>query len=191
MKRRTALSVLLGLAVLIPLGHIEIRNVDHAWLVVVDGRPVDVAGWVEDAWTSALRDCREVWPLQPSDPLHASALQMLRGYSPPDSGSADILGVSAQGDWLLAEARFGLLERAAVLMHRAPEGLAIPAGGIWSGATHPHRRGPFVRRYLRSRVPAAPTQLLDCFAFHSEPVSHVPAADWHNAFPHVVSLSQE
>lgn len=168
MRSRAALAVLLGLAVLVPISHLQIRTFDGIWFVLVDGRPVDVTGWMAERWAALVRDCRQVQPLQASDPRHTSALDALRVYSPPASSSARIVSLSVQGDWLLAQAQFEQLQTAVVLMNLSPQGMVIAQGGIWSGQTHPHRPNPFIRRYLRARVPEAPADLTTCFAFRSE-----------------------
>ncbi len=162
MKRRTALAVLIATAVLVPLSHLELRSADDSWLLWVDGRPVDAAGALSDRWLAWTRDCRRVRHLPPSSTEHARALEALRQYSPPDSHSARIAGLIGDGSWLLAQARFEGLENAVVLLRPSPAGWTIAEGGVWSGHTHPHRPGPFVRRYLRARVPDAPRALTDC-----------------------------
>lgn len=162
MKRRTALAVLVATAVLVPLSHLELRSADDSWLLWVDGRPVDAAGALSDGWLALTRDCRRVQPLPPSSAEHAHALEALRQYSPPDSRSARIAGLIGEGGWLLAQARFEGLENAVVLLRQTAAGWAIAEGGVWSGRTHPHRPGPFIRRYLRARVPDAPRALTDC-----------------------------
>jgi hypothetical protein len=162
MKRSTALGVLLAVAVLVPLSHLEVQPADDSWLLRIDGRPVDVAGAWAQTFTRWRRDCRRVQPLSPPHAVHAAALQALREHSPPDSASAEIVSLSRQGDWLLAQARFGPLQNAVVLLQASAQGWGVVEAGIWSGSTHPMRAEPFIRRYLQRQVPEVPSDLLDC-----------------------------
>lgn len=149
--------------VLLPLSHLEIEASDDSWLLRVDGRPVDVAGYLSEKYTGLTRHCSQVQGLQPTDRLYTDALNAIRQYSPPDSLSAQLVHVIRQDHWLLAQARFLDLQDAVVLLTRSEQGLTIPEGGVWSGATHPHRPEPVIRRYLQSRVPAVPADLTACF----------------------------
>lgn len=162
-KLRAAQVVLLAMAVLLPLSHVDITSSDDSWLLWVDGRPVDVAGALAQSLTRWRRDCRQVRPVGPAEPLHAQVLAALRQHSPPDSLSAELVQLSASGRWLLAQVRFGALQEAVVLLEHADQGVRVSEGGVWSGSTHPHRPEPVVRRYLHSRVPAAPEPLLACW----------------------------
>ncbi len=162
MKRTTALAVLTAVVVLVPLSHVEIASSDDSWLLMVDGRPVDVAGIVSDQYAALTRDCRPVQRLQPQAPAFAAALEAIRHYSPPDSTSAQMLSLLRHEHWLLAQVRFAHLQNAVVLLRDSGQGLTVPDGGVWSGATHPHRADPYIRRYLQARVPDAPHQLLAC-----------------------------
>lgn len=162
MKRRTALAVLLAAGVLVPLSHLEIEPADGSWLLRVDGRALDVAGQLSARWVAFTRDCRRVQPVPASAPAHAQVLATVRQYSPPDSLSADIVTLLALEPWWLVRVRFDALQEAVLLLQQTPEGMAIAPGGVWSGGTHPHRPEPLIRRYLRARVPEAPTALTDC-----------------------------
>lgn len=163
MKSRASLVLLIALLVLVPLSHLEIEPSDGSWLLRVDGVPVDVPGHVADAFSTLTRSCSRVQALAPADPGFESALEAIRRESPPHSLSAQLVDLRRQGDWLLAQVRFTELQSAVVLLQVSEAGYAIAAGGVWSGSTHPHRPGPVVRRYLRSRVPQAPGDLIDCF----------------------------
>lgn len=151
------------MAVLLPLSHLELEPADDSWLLLVDGRPVDLAGWASERYAALTRQCDQVKGLQASDRLYADALAVLRQHSPPDSQSAQLLGLSQQGDWLLAQVQFTRLHNAVVLLHASGQGLTIPEGGVWSGTTHPHRPEPLIRRYLHKRVPGVPADLMTCW----------------------------
>lgn len=153
------------MAVLLPLSHLELRSSDGSWLLLVDGRAVDVAGVLSQSYTRWTRDCRQVQSVAATEPLHAQVLAALRQHSPPDSLSADLRQLTRSGSWLLAHARFDTLQEAVVLLELSPQGVRVPEGAVWSGSTHPHRPEPLIRRYLQSRVPSAPEPLLACMAW--------------------------
>ncbi len=164
MKRKASLVVLVAMLIGIPLSHVELQSADDAWLLLVDGRPVDVRGLLSERYTRLTRDCRSVHSLPPEDTVHTQALTAIRQFSPPDSASAELLALSRQDDWLLAQVRFAGLQPAVLLLAATAQGIAVVEAGIWSGHTHPHQAGPFIRRYLRARVPQAPGDLLDCLS---------------------------
>ncbi len=162
MKSRASLILLLLLLVVVPLSHLEIEPSDGSWLVRVDGVPVDVPGLVADALTTLTRSCSRVQALAPANPQFSAALDAIRRESPPHSLSAQLVGLRRQDDWLLAQVSFTELQSAVVLMQASESGYVISSGGVWSGSTHPHRPAPVIRRFLRSRVPQAPGDLIDC-----------------------------
>ncbi len=164
MKRRSALLALAIVLVLMSLSHLEIEQTDDSWLLRVDGRPVDLAGRVAEGLNWLGRDCRQVQSLTPDDARSRLALQTLQAHSPPDSLSASITGLWAQGDWMLAQVRFERLHPALVLLRREAHAWEVVNAGVWSGTAHPFRPGPFIRRYFERRVPDVPTDLLDCHA---------------------------
>ncbi len=164
MKYRASVIILVAMAVLIPLSHLELVASDDSWLLRVDGRPVDMAGYWSEQYANLTRNCRQVRTVPPEDPLHADALGAIRDDSPPDSMSAQLVQLFRQNNWLLAQVRFSHLQDAVVLLQKTDQGLVIPSGGVWSGTTHPHRPDPVIRRYLQSKVPAAPVDLSACFA---------------------------
>ena len=171
MKRPAALTLLLACLVLVPLSHLELRAADDSWLLVVDGRPVDVRGQAAEHWNRWRRDCGRILPLAAGDAVHAEVLQAVRQYSPPDSHSAQLQQLLRSGDWAVAEVRFGLLQNAVVLLQQGPGGWRVQPQGIWSGTTHPYRYAPFVRRYLQAQVPKAPAGLIQCL----DPSNDTPA----------------
>lgn len=164
MKPRASVVFLAALTVLLPLGHLEFESSDDSWLLRVDGRPVDVAGYLSEQYTALTRNCDRVQGVPLTDPLHADVLGVIRRYSPPDSSSAQLVALIRQDRWLLAQVRFSTLQEAVVLLKASEQGLTVAQGGVWSGTTHPHRPEPVIRRYLQSAVPAAPVDLTACFA---------------------------
>lgn len=163
MKSRASLVLLVVLLVLVPLSHLEIEASDGSWLLRVDGVPVDVAGLVADGYSTLTRRCSRVQAIGQAEPQFATALDVIRHESPPHSLSATLIDLRRQDDWLLAQVRFTELQSAVVLLQASGAGYAIATGGVWSGSTHPHRPGPVIRRFLRSRVSQAPGDLIDCF----------------------------
>ena len=162
MKRKTGLWLLVVVATLVSLSHLELERADDRWLVRIDGRPADPAGWLSDGFNRLRRDCRAVQPVATDDPRHRLALRVLQAHSPPDSLSVAIDGLWAQGDWMMAVLRFERLQPAVALLHQTGAGWQVAHGGVWSGGTHPWRPGPFVRRYLARQVPDVPASLLAC-----------------------------
>lgn len=164
MKYRASVLVLAAMGVLLPLSHLEIQASDDSWLLLVDGRAVDVAGYWSDQYTALTRNCSQVQAVPSTDPLHAQALQAIRQDSPPDSLSAQLVQLMRQDHWLLAQVRFRGLQDAVVFLNASGQGLTIPRNAVWSGATHPHRPEPIIRRYLQRSVPEAPADLTACFS---------------------------
>lgn len=162
MKRRTGLLLLAIVAVLVPLSHLEFAQTDDSWLLRVDGRPVDLAGWVADGLNRLRRDCRQVEQVPADDLRSQLARQVLQAHSPPDSLSVSVDGLWAQGEWMIAVLRFERLQAAVALLQHTAAGWQVARGGVWSGSTHPWRPGPFVRRYMASRVADVPVNLLAC-----------------------------
>ncbi len=163
MKSRARLVLLALLLVLVPLSYLDVEHADDSWLLRVTGVPVDVRGLVSDGFVRLARSCSRVQALGPDDQRFTSALRAIRQESPPHSLSAQLVDLRQQEDWLLAQVRFANLHDAVVLLHASGAGHVIAPGGVWSGSTHPHRPGPVIRRFLRSRVPQAPGDLIDCF----------------------------
>lgn len=162
MKRQTALLALAAVTVMVSLSHLQLDQLDDGWLLRIDGRPVDVAGYLDEALERLIRDCRSVRTIAPDDPLSAGALEAIEFYSPPDSHSASLAGLWAQGDWMLASARFTSLQPALILLRRQAQAWQVVQGGVWSASTYPFHTGPFIRRFLARKVPQAPAELLAC-----------------------------
>ena len=112
MKRKTGLWLLVVVATLVSLSHLELERADDRWLVRIDGRPADPAGWLSDGFNRLRRDCRAVQPVATDDTRHRQALRVLQAHSPPDSLSVAIDGLWAQGDWMMAVLRFERLQPA-------------------------------------------------------------------------------
>jgi hypothetical protein len=155
------------MVIFLPFLHLDIETSDNSWLLWVDGRPVDVSGYISEQFTALTRRCDQVAMVMPDDPLHEQALNVIRQYSPPDSLTAQLLHLNRQHEWLLAQVEFDQLQDAVVLLTQSDKDIVIPTGGIWSGSTHPHRPEPLIRRFIRSGLPSAPEELLNCFQLSS------------------------
>ena len=155
------------MVIFLPFLHLDIETSDDSWLLWVDGRPVDAAGYISEQFTAFTRRCDQVETVMPDDPLHEQALNVIRQYSTPDSLTAQLLHLTRQHEWLLAQVEFDQLQDAVVLLTQSEQDIVIPTGGIWSGSTHPHRPEPLIRRFIRSGVPSAPEELLNCFQLSS------------------------
>jgi hypothetical protein len=163
MKRHVALIALTLTALGVGLSHLQWLPTDNGHLLAIDGRAVDVQGWVADTHNRLRRDCAAVQTLNVQDPLHAQALAAVRDYSPPASKSARLQAAWRAGPWLLVEAQFDALLPSVVLLRDVAGRVQIEPQGIWSGQTHPWRAAPLIRHYLTQQVPTAPPALLACF----------------------------
>ncbi len=172
MRLRAQAALLAALVVVLPLSHVQWRASDDSWLLWVDGRPVDVAGMLSNGYAALTRDCSLVQTLAPGSAAHADVLAAIRQHSPPDSASAQLVQLSRQGEWWLAQAQFQALQEAVLLLAPSAQGLGVVPGAVWSGPTHPHKPEPVIRRYLHARAPGAPASLLACFEHGNPPVLH-------------------
>ena len=161
MKPHVALPVLAITAVLVGLSHVQWLPTDNGHLLAIDGRAVDVRGWLADTANRLQRDCTSVQALSEQDAAHA--LAAVRAYSPPASNSARLKAAWRSGPWLLVEAQFDTLLPSVVLMRDVAGQVQIEPQGIWSGETHPWRAAPLIRNYLAQQVPTVPPALLACF----------------------------
>lgn len=148
--------------IVLPLSHLEIHKSDDSWLLVLDGRAVDVAGFFAEKYTALTRNCSRINHIQEASAVHADVLEVVKHHSPPDSLSARLVDVTQQDKWLLAQVKFNTLQDAVILLKDTEQGPQVPAGGVWSGMTHPHRPEPVIRRYLQGRVSEAPNALTAC-----------------------------
>jgi hypothetical protein len=169
MKKKVAWTVLGLVLVGVVASHVSWEGKDNGYLLVLDGRDIDVLGRLRNARNSALRNCERVSFLTAQDPRYAEVKRTIQAYSPPQSGSAKLAGVWATGDWRLAEVEFDQLLPAVVLMHAHNGTNTIVPNAVWSGYTQPWKAAPHIRRYLALQTgTAVPTDLYDCFEPQSE-----------------------
>jgi hypothetical protein len=163
MKRHVALPVLALTAALVGLSHLQWMPTDNGHLLAIDGRAVDVHGWVADTLNRLQRDCTSVQRLSAQEAVYGQALAAVQAYSPPASRSARLQAAWQSGPWLVVEAQFDSLLPSVVLLRKVAGQVQIEPQGIWSGQTHPWRTAPLIRSYLAQQVPTAPPALLACF----------------------------
>ncbi|CAN1568849.1 hypothetical protein [Limnohabitans sp. B9-3] len=163
MKKRVSLAVLGLVLAGVAASHLSWEEKDNGYLLVIDGREVDVLGQLRNDWNRALRNCTRVSFLSAQDPRYLQAKATIQAYSPPQSSSAQLAGVWAAGDWTLAEVEFAQLLPAVVLMHTVNGATAIVPSAVWSGYTQPWKAAPHIRRYLSQQGGAAPPDLFECF----------------------------
>ena len=163
MKPHVALTALLATLIAVTLSHLEWVQADGGHLLMVDGRPLDAAGWLRNHVNRLRRNCTDVHVLQADDQRLPLALQALKNFSPPASQSARVAAASARSDWMLLEVEFDDLQPAAVLMQKDGADWVVAQRGIWSGQTHPWLAATHIRAYLARQVASAPADLLACF----------------------------
>ncbi len=164
MKRHVAAIVLaLTVALVIDL-HMDWRRADNGVLLRVGEQDIDAWGHAREAWTRIARRCGAVQALQAGDPDWVAAQAAVRAYSPPDSQTAQVVALSRQGEWLLAQVVSDTLMPAVVTLRSQGEVLALVPRGVWSGNTAPWIAAPWVRDYLQRQVPQLPPALVACLA---------------------------
>lgn len=162
MKKKVALPLLLATVIGITASHIRIKPFDASYLLEIDGRDVDVVGFVQDKWTNSTRNCQSS-ELDKSSNVYRSSELAIKNFSPPSSSNARILGFWFQNDWALVELEFDELQPAVVPVKFENGVPIIVTQGIWSGLTKPWKAAPFIRNYMASKLPDMPESLLDCY----------------------------
>ncbi len=164
-RSRAQRWLLLLMCLVIPWSYLGLEKLDGRWFLVLNGRPVDVTGQADQAWTRWWRDCGQVQVMHEPAALRL-ALDAVRRFSPPDSLSGEWVSVQQHKSWVLAQVRFERLHDAVVLMRTSARRAEVVA--VWSGFTHPHQPEAWIRRHLIVQAPQAPPALLDCFAFQAK-----------------------
>jgi hypothetical protein len=162
-KKRFWLLVLILLGVALIFNHVRWVKQDDRLIFEVDGRKVDLMGIIKNQLTQITRDCRAVSRLEPDHPKHLNALGVIRDYSPPQSGSGQLISAWSSADWLLVEAEFTELLPAVVLLHNRQGQWQVVPHATWSGSVQPWKAAPLIRTYMTRQAPDVPSALLDCF----------------------------
>lgn len=163
MKKSTSISVLLMVIFAVGASHVGWTTLDNGTLLSLDGRRIDVLGIAKDRFTKLSRNCDSVSRMKPEDNAYQSAIRLIIEYSPPHSRSVQLASVWGAGKWTLAEAEFGDLLPAVVLIDNSEGEPRIVGNAIWSGYTHPWKAAPFIRDYISRQAPGVPLSLLACF----------------------------
>lgn len=163
MKKHVAITLLVLTALGVLRAHVDIERQDGSYFLSFQGKKHDVLGMLLNQTNALLRQCGAVQTLDVNSTQAGRALHAIRHFSPPDSMYARLLGLHQQGQWLLAEVEFATLNPAVVLLTSSPERTNVVEGAIWSGTTAPWHAASLIRRYIQSRAPQAPAELLSCF----------------------------
>ena len=155
--------VLLIVIVGVMLNHFSFSQKENGWLLNVDGREIDAIGMAQEKWVKLTRNCSQVKQLEAKSDSYLAVQKLIQEYSPPSSESAHIIKLLTLQDWYLAEVEFKELLPAVVLMDTDKGQPRMVPHAIWSGETHPWLAAPFIRKYLISKAPQSPRQLLTCF----------------------------
>ena len=163
MPRKISIYVLLLVVLGVFLNHFSVSRKENGWLLVVDGREVDALGMAHEKWGKLTRSCERVTQLATTSQQHSDIQKLIQTYSPPHSESANIVRLLTMRNWFLVAVEFKELLPAVVLIYQSNGPARIIPNAIWSGETHPCLAGPVIRRYLASKAPQAPIELLECF----------------------------
>ena len=167
-----SLYVLLLVTVGVLLSHLSVRQKDNGYLLVVTEREIDVLGMAHEKWVRMTRQCGNVYKLNATSTQHQHILQTIQAYSPPDSGSANVVSLLTTDTWALAEVEFKELLPAVVVLQLSEGQPTIVSQAIWSGMTRPWLAAPHVRAYVSRQAPQVPPALLDCFDPQSKSFQH-------------------
>ena len=143
--------------------HIQWTTDENGTLMVIDNKPVDFLGDINNQWNKATRTCSAVTRLSPSDEKHQIAQSLIRNYSPPNSKAAVIAGAWSMESWTLVEVEFQDLLPSVVLIQTTDNQTNIVPNAVWSGFTQPWVAAPFIRNYIEQQVPQMPVALTRCF----------------------------
>ena len=163
MKKHVAITLLVLTTLGVLKAHVGIEQQDGRYFLSYQGKKHDALGTLMNQFNTVLRQCGSVQQLDISSSVAGDTLTAIQSFSPPDSQKAQLIGVSRQADWLLAEVEFTTLNPAVVLLKITPERIRIVDGAIWSGTTAPWASAPLIRRYISDRAAQVPSALMDCF----------------------------
>jgi hypothetical protein len=161
---KKAYLVLLAVTLLAVVSiHIQWTTDENGTLMVIDNKPLDFLGAINNQWNKVTRTCSAVTRLSPSDEKYQIAQSLIRNYSPPHSKAAVIAGAWSMDSWTLVEVEFQDLLPSVVLIQTSDSQTNIVPNAVWSGFTKPWVAAPFIRNYIEQQVPQMPVALTRCF----------------------------
>jgi len=163
MKKKAYLALLAVTLLAVISIHIQWNTDENGTLMVIDNKPVDFLGAINNQWNRATRTCSAVTRLSTKDEKYQIAQSLIRNYSPPNSQAAVIAGAWAMESWTLVEVEFQDLLPSVVLIQTKDNQTHIVPNAVWSGFTQPWAAAPFIRKYLEQQVPQMPVALTRCF----------------------------
>jgi hypothetical protein len=163
MNKKVSVALLLFLAPVVVLTHVDWSEKENGLMFNVDGRDVDFVGIIKDTWRIATNTCKTVAQLDSEDPKLAIIKAAIQSYSPPDSIPIKVIYVWTSGTWAIAEVEFEKLLPAVVVVNNLDANTTVVGDAIWSGMTAPWVSGPFIRDYLNQKSNEIPKTLLNCF----------------------------
>lgn len=161
MKRHVAATLLGVVGLLVIDSHVRWVPLDRGTVLEVSGQLFDPKGWASEQWRQWRTDCTEVNPSVPQATA-SQVLHTIQQHSLPDSLDAQLLQLTQQGNWAMAEVAFSTLNPSIVVLHQMDGAWRIQDSAVWSGSTAPWHAANFVRRYLRQQSPELPEALLSC-----------------------------
>ena len=108
MKKKVSLPLLVIVLTGVIASHLNIKAVDHSYLMVVDGIEIDVLGKIQNQWLAHTQNCKGVTESNESEANFQAIHKAIQAYSPPQSQSAQIAGIWTLGKWSVAEVEFEL-----------------------------------------------------------------------------------
>lgn len=163
MKKKAYLALLAVTLLAVISIHVHWTTNDNGTLLVIDNKPVDFLGTINNQWNRVTRTCSGVTRLSPQEEKFQTAQSLIRNYSPPSSQTAVIAGAWALESWTLVEVEFQDLLPAVVLIQTTDNQTQIVPNAVWSGYTQPWKAAPYIRNYIEQQVPQMPVALTRCF----------------------------
>jgi hypothetical protein len=168
MKKKAYLALLAVTLLAVISIHVHWTKNENGTLLVIDNKPVDFLGAINNQWNRVTRTCSAVTRLSPQDEKYQIAELLIRNYSPPSSQTAVIAGAWAMESWILVEVEFQDLLPAVVLIQSTNNQTRIVPNAVWSGYTQPWTAAPYIRNYIEQQVPQLPVSLTRCFDAQSQ-----------------------
>lgn len=168
MKKNAYLSLLTVTLLVVISIHVHLTTNENGTLLVIDNKPIDFLGAINNQWNRVRRTCNAVTRLSPKEEKYQMAESLIKNYSPPNSQNAVIAGAWSMESWTLVEVEFKDLLPAVVLIQTTDMQSIIIPNAVWSGYTQPWISAPYIRNYIEQQVPQMPVALTHCFEPQSQ-----------------------